>query len=84
MLTMPRTPRPASITAYPDGPLVVRGDVELRTVDGEPIPRRSGPVALCRCGLSSIKPFCDSTHTRSGFRTDPGHDGADRPGTTCG
>lgn len=67
---MSRTARPASITAYPDGPLIVRGDVELRTVDGEPIPHRDGPVALCRCGLSSIKPFCDSTHRRSRFRAD--------------
>lgn len=63
-------PRPTVITAYPDGPLIVRGDVDLRTVDGEPIPHRAGPVALCRCGLSSIKPFCDSSHTRSGFKAD--------------
>jgi CDGSH-type Zn-finger protein len=61
---------PPTITAYPDGPLIVRGDVELRTVDGELIPQRDGPVALCRCGLSSIKPFCDSTHKRSKFRAD--------------
>ena len=67
---MSQTERPASITAYPDGPLIVRGDVELRTVVGEPIPHRDGPVALCRCGLSSIKPFCDSSHTRSRFRAD--------------
>ncbi len=67
---MSDTQPPVSITAYPDGPLIVRGEVDLRTVDGEPIPHRDGPVALCRCGLSSIKPFCDSTHTRSGFRAD--------------
>lgn len=62
-------PRP-SITAYPNGPLILRGDFDLRTVDGEPIPHRDGPVALCRCGLSSIKPFCDSTHKPSKFRAD--------------
>ena len=67
---MTETSRPASITAYPNGPLIVRGDIDLRTVDGEPIPTRAGPVALCRCGLSSIKPFCDSTHKRSKFRAD--------------
>ena len=70
MSDRPPPPPPVSITAYPDGPLVVRGEVELRTVDGEPIPHRDGPVALCRCGLSSIKPFCDSTHKRSSFRAD--------------
>lgn len=59
-----------SITAYPDGPLLVRGDVELQTTDGETIPRRRGTIALCRCGLSSIKPFCDGTHRPAGFRTD--------------
>ena len=59
-----------SITVYPDGPLVVRGDVELRGVDGERLERRPGTVALCRCGLSRIKPFCDSTHKRSTFRAE--------------
>ncbi len=59
-----------TITPYPDGPLLVRGDVELRTADGEPIPRKRRTVALCRCGLSTIKPFCDGTHKAAGFRTD--------------
>lgn len=59
-----------SITPYPDGPLLLRGDLELRTVDGETIPLRRRTVALCRCGLSSIKPFCDGTHKPAGFRTD--------------
>jgi CDGSH-type Zn-finger protein len=59
-----------TLTPYPDGPLLLRGDVDLRTVDGEPIPRRRRTVALCRCGLSTIKPFCDGTHKAAGFRTD--------------
>ncbi|MCK6067418.1 MULTISPECIES: CDGSH iron-sulfur domain-containing protein [Microbacterium] len=59
-----------TITAYPDGPLLLRGDVDLRTADGEPIPRTRRTVALCRCGLSTIKPFCDGTHKAAGFRTD--------------
>jgi CDGSH-type Zn-finger protein len=61
---------PARITAYPDGPLVVRGEVELVDADGKPLPRRRRTVALCRCGLSSIKPYCDGTHKAAGFRTD--------------
>jgi len=62
--------REATITPYPDGPLLVRGTVELRTADGEPIEPRRRTVALCRCGLSTIKPFCDGTHKAAGFRTD--------------
>lgn len=58
-----------TVTAYPDGPILVRGGVDLLTPDGEPIPRTRRTVALCRCGLSSIKPFCDGTHKASGFRT---------------
>lgn len=61
---------PVTITAYPDGPLLVRGDAEIRTSDGRAITRTRRTVALCRCGLSSIAPFCDGTHKASGFRTD--------------
>jgi len=61
---------PTIITAYPDGPLLVRGPVELRTPDGQAVPRTRRTVALCRCGLSSIKPYCDGTHKPAGFRTD--------------
>ncbi|WP_420112656.1 CDGSH iron-sulfur domain-containing protein [Pseudactinotalea sp.] len=59
-----------TITPYPDGPLLVRGIVELRTTEGEPIERGRRTVALCRCGLSTIKPFCDGTHKAAGFRSD--------------
>ncbi len=59
-----------SLTPYPNGPLLLRGDVELTTIDGEPIERNRRTVALCRCGLSAIKPFCDGTHKLSNFRTD--------------
>lgn len=66
----------ASITACPDGPLLVRGDVEILLADGEPAPRRRRTVALCRCGASAIKPYCDGSHKVVGFRTD------DEPRTT--
>lgn len=51
----------SSVTVYPDGPLVVRGDFELREVDGESI-AAGRTVALCRCGRSAVKPFCDGSH----------------------
>lgn len=61
---------PVRITACPDGPLLVRGDVDLVADDGSAIPRRRRTIALCRCGVSSIKPFCDGTHKAIGFRAD--------------
>ena len=63
----------STIIPYEDGPLVVRGDFELRTPDGTAIDPGRGTVALCRCGKSAIKPFCDGTHRLVRFRA-----GADR------
>jgi CDGSH-type Zn-finger protein len=59
------------VTACPDGPLLVRGTVELVTPDGLPIPQHRRVIALCRCGKSGITPFCDGTHKLIGFRTGP-------------
>lgn len=61
-----RGPEPAVVTPIRNGPLLVRGRVEIRREDGsvEVMPRAS----LCRCGASANKPFCDNTHLRSGFR----------------
>jgi CDGSH-type Zn-finger protein len=61
---------PASITPYPDGPLIVRGAIALTDAQGEPIERHRRTIALCRCGMSTIKPFCDGTHKATGFRAD--------------
>ena len=78
----PDRPQP-SITAAPNGPLLVNGDVPLyrrRSVQsehGEPLTWETtarldaGPrYALCRCGQSDRKPFCDGTHARQGFTAD--------------
>ena len=59
----------ASVVAYPNGPLLVRGDFEIVTPDGDPIPRDLETVALCRCGGSAIKPYCDGTHKLMKFDT---------------
>jgi CDGSH-type Zn-finger protein len=58
----------ATIVPYEDGPLIVRGDFQLRTPDGEVIDPGRGTIALCRCGRSAIKPFCDGTHKRIHFK----------------
>lgn len=60
----------ARITACPNGPLLVRGDAEITDADGNTVPRTRETVALCRCGVSTIKPYCDGTHKVVGFRTE--------------
>ena len=57
----------ATITPYRDGPLIVRGDFRLLDQDGGEIDPGRSTIALCRCGKSGIKPFCDGSHKRSGF-----------------
>jgi len=58
------------ITPYRDGPLLVRGAFRLTSADGVPIEAGRKSVALCRCGKSRIRPFCDGTHKVVGFRTE--------------
>jgi CDGSH-type Zn-finger protein len=48
------------------GPLWVRGGVTVVSADGSVYEVRNR-VALCRCGVSSNKPFCDGSHVSSGF-----------------
>ncbi|KUL40057.1 CDGSH iron-sulfur domain-containing protein [Actinoplanes awajinensis] len=61
-----------SITPYEDGPLIVRGDFVLQTPDGETIDPGRDTVALCRCGKSAVKPFCDGTHKTFRFKAGTG------------
>ena len=56
------------VTPYPDGPLIVRGPIRLIDEDGKEIPVRRSTIALCRCGRSRMKPFCDGTHKSTGFQ----------------
>jgi CDGSH-type Zn-finger protein len=57
------------ITVRDDGPLRVEGEVELVDMAGKPygLAGRSA-IALCRCGHSANKPFCDGSHKTSGFQ----------------
>jgi CDGSH-type Zn-finger protein len=52
----------ATITPYRDGPLLVRGPFRLLDQNGEEIEVDRGTVALCRCGKSRLRPFCDGSH----------------------
>lgn len=51
------------VTVNPDGPLYVQGDVTVNQA-----PAEGGRLALCRCGASSKKPFCDGSHVKAGFK----------------
>lgn len=64
-----------------NGSLLVTGDFDLVDHEGVPIPRPAGKpnVALCRCGHSQRKPFCDSSHKTCGF-VDPPDPPAPPPG----
>ncbi len=61
------------IVACPNGPLLVRGDVPIENPDGTPVQKNRRTVALCRCGASVLKPWCDGSHKIIGFRTDLDH-----------
>lgn len=57
---------PNSVHVVPNGPLYARGDLEVCAPDGE-VMRRDTRMALCRCGGSANKPFCDNSHRTNGF-----------------
>ncbi len=58
-----------TIRATPNGPYLVEGDIDLYDTGGSKVSTEGRPkIALCRCGASSNKPFCDGTHSRIGFQ----------------
>jgi CDGSH-type Zn-finger protein len=59
---------PARITPYRDGPYIVRGNFVITDQHGNEIDARRRTIALCRCGRSQMRPFCDGTHKLIGFR----------------
>jgi CDGSH-type Zn-finger protein len=59
------------ITVRPNGPLRLEGEFEICDMDGKAFshPGRTS-IALCRCGQSEKKPFCDGTHKKISFASD--------------
>lgn len=58
-----------TIKVLQNGPYLVDGDAAtLVDWNGVAYPIRKRPFALCRCGASTTKPFCDGTHSRMGFK----------------
>jgi CDGSH-type Zn-finger protein len=63
---------PVTITVRLNGPYridLAQGEVALADHEGNPIPLPEGKttIALCRCGASTKKPFCDGMHSKIGF-----------------
>jgi len=57
------------ITALTDGPLLLAGNFTIIAASGRSA-WRGTETALCRCGQSKNKPFCDGSHTEAGFKTE--------------
>ncbi len=63
---------PLEIFPQADGPLLVKGNLEIVTGTGRVVARME-KAFLCRCGQSANKPFCDGAHKRIGFKTSERH-----------
>ena len=57
------------IQALKNGPLIVQGAIEVLDSSGQPMTPPKSSVALCRCGHSNNKPFCDGQHNKAGFQS---------------
>jgi CDGSH-type Zn-finger protein len=56
-----------TITPTENGPYLVKGPVTVLDADGSEYRIDRSTIALCRCGGSTTKPFCDGTHSKIGF-----------------
>ncbi len=55
------------VEVSPNGPLLVYGNITVKNKNGEAV-KKSKVTALCRCGASGNKPYCDGTHVKIGFK----------------
>lgn len=58
------------ITPYRNGPYLIRGPFQLFDDRGNEVASGRRVVAICRCGKSRTKPFCDGTHKVTGFQAE--------------
>lgn len=66
--TWNETPAPSNtLTISQDGPLYFDGDIAIQA-GADDIPGKRVRAALCRCGLSANKPYCDNSHVEGGFK----------------
>ena len=57
-----------TVRVLENGPYLVKGEIEIVDAKGNPIPQPEKGWALCRCGASTTKPFCDGMHSKIGFK----------------
>ncbi|OSZ82461.1 hypothetical protein CAP35_04105 [Chitinophagaceae bacterium IBVUCB1] len=55
------------VEVSPNGPLLIYGNITVKNKDGEEV-KKNKVTALCRCGASGNKPYCDGTHVKIGFK----------------
>jgi CDGSH-type Zn-finger protein/uncharacterized Fe-S cluster protein YjdI len=70
--------RPTVVLPIEDGPLLMAGDLDVRTPGGEQITREAR-LTLCRCGMSRNQPFCDNSHRRRSWQSGTTHGPKARP-----
>jgi CDGSH-type Zn-finger protein len=58
-----------TITPLDNGPYLVKGPVKIVDASGNEFRVEGKTAALCRCGNSNTKPFCDGTHVNIGFKS---------------
>ena len=59
------------VTIFNNGPVIIEGDFSIHDPSGGEYGLAGRTrIGLCRCGLSSKKPFCDGTHGREGFASE--------------
>lgn len=57
------------ITTRPNGPYLIEGECELYDPTGARVDTAGqAKIALCRCGHSARRPFCDGAHNKAGFQ----------------
>jgi CDGSH-type Zn-finger protein len=81
---MPSRGSEVTLTPYQDGPYLLRGPFVLRDQDGKEIASPRRVVALCRCGKSRLRPFCDGTHRLVNFRAPSGAEAQSEPAEGMG
>ena len=59
-----------TIKTTTNGPYIAEGDFKLVKADGTEVTHEGTKAALCRCGQSSNKPFCDGSHKKSDFKAE--------------
>ncbi len=64
--TAPKIESESIVEVVPNGPVLVYGNILIKHSDGQE-EHKNKVTALCRCGASTNKPYCDGTHKKNGF-----------------